>query len=80
VTTSIGYPYFGWNIQIPLTYFNPTLGVPDTDPTNNTKARGHRTLPWRVDGKWYGAVREDNVNRYIEETDLNKLFEHIAKP
>ncbi len=79
VTTFDGYSFYGWNLTVPLVYFNPPLGVPDTNPLDNTKARGHRTLPWRENGLWWGAKRK-NGSWYLAETDLNRLFEHISKP
>jgi hypothetical protein len=74
--------FFGWNIQLPLTYFNPTLGVPESgDPLlDNTKARGHRTLPWRGSNTWFGAEREKPGVRLLEEADFSVMLEHISAP
>lgn len=72
--------YYGWNISIPITYFNPTLGVPDTNPLDNAKARGHRTMPWRANGLWYGCTREKTDARFLEEIDFTRLLSHIDKP
>lgn len=76
------FPFFGWNVSVPVVYFNPTLGIPDTDPTDNSIYRGHRTMPWRIDGLFYGAKREDaTTTRYLlQETDINGMFEHIDAP
>ena len=75
--------FFGWNLQIPFTFWNPTLGIPDTNPADDTKARGHRTLPSSKDNKFYGAKREvttDPLTQWLlEEADLNAVLEHIAQ-
>lgn len=74
--------FFGVNLVIPLTYFNPTLGVLDTDPTNNNKPRGHRCLPYSASTKWWGVKREDQSDPLkqwlLEEADFNTMLEHIA--
>jgi hypothetical protein len=73
------FPFYGWNITLPLTYFNPKLGVPEVgDPlANDAKARGHRCLPWRGNSLWFGVYRENHSTRYLDEEDFNVMLEHI---
>lgn len=76
--------FFGWNLTIPLTYWNPTLGVPDTsEGVDDDKARGHRCLPHAASTKFWGAKREDTSDPLaqwlLEEADLNVMLEHIGK-
>lgn len=82
-------PFYGWNIQVPLTYFNPPRGVPRNAavyPTQEAEdlidgiPRGHRLMPWRTSLLWYEATREDNATHLLPETDLNQMFRHISDP
>jgi hypothetical protein len=74
--------FWGWNLTFPLVYFNPTLGVPDTDPTDDAIPRGHRTMPWSGDGKWGEAIRKTTMGtrHLLEEADLDVIFKHISDP
>lgn len=86
VSTFDGYgAFFGVNLAIPLTYFNPSaLGAPDTDYTDDNKARGYRVYLHSASRKWYGIQGSDGsdpaVKWPIEEADLNKIFRHVLAP
>jgi hypothetical protein len=68
--------YFGWNIRIPLQYFNPTLGVPADAATY----AGHQTVPRREDLLWYGAKRAVTADKLYPEADFNNIFKHVDAP
>lgn len=68
--------YFGWNIRIPLQYFNPTLGAQAGVPVGQTFA-GHQVLPFRKNLSWYPAIR-DLTNKIYPEADFNTMFTHIS--
>jgi hypothetical protein len=83
------FPFYGWNVKVPLVYFDPERGVPRDAavyPTQaqedavNSIARGHRLLPWRQNAKWYEAVREDGATHLFLESDLFDLFKHVDAP
>jgi hypothetical protein len=83
------FPFYGWNVKIPLVYFNPDRGVPRDTVAYPTQAqedavdtipRGHRLLPWRQNALWYEAVREDGATHLFLEDDLFNLFKHVGAP
>jgi len=65
-------PLGGWDVTLNLEHFDPTKGVPASE------YRGHRVFPYRVDGKWYFANRENNTSELLPLTGMYKLFQHWA--
>ena len=65
-------PLGGWDVTLSLEHFDPTKGVPASE------YRGHRVFPYRVDGKWYFANRENNTDELLPLTDMYKVFQHWA--
>lgn len=65
-------PLGGWDVTLNFEHFDPTKGVPASE------YRGHRVFPYRVDGKWYFANRENNTNELLPLTGMYKLFQHWA--
>lgn len=63
-------PLGGWDVTLNFEHFDPTKGVPASE------FRGHRVFPYRVDGKWYAAVRGDNLNELLPQAAMYKLFQH----
>ena len=59
----------GWNMTCTFQHSNP--------PKGNLVSTyyGHRLFPWRKDGKWYWATRE-NGNDYLAGADLRKIWKH----
>lgn len=75
--------FWGVNMTIPITYFNPTnLGVPDTNPLDSGKARGFRVYLHSASRRWYGIQGQDTTDSLlkwpIEEADLNQIFKHVS--
>lgn len=69
------YSYFGYNIQIPIVYFQPRpRGA--TSPSDD----GYRLLPWPSNLKWYSAKRADNTTYLYQEVDVSTMFKHISDP
>jgi hypothetical protein len=69
------YPFWGWNVTIPLVYFQPRprgASAPSDD--------GYRLLPWAANLKWYAAKRADNTTYLYQESDLNGIFKHVDDP
>ncbi len=70
-----GEPYFGYNVTIPIVYFQPRpRGA--TSPSDD----GYRLLPWPSNLKWYSAKRADAATYLYQEADFNKIFQHIDDP
>jgi hypothetical protein len=67
--------FFGWNVKIPLQFFDPTRGNQVGVP-GGTTFRGHQLLPWREDLNWYPAVRSLGGKLY-PEADFNNIFVHV---
>lgn len=75
IVTYDGLPYFGYNVTIPIVYFQPRpRGA--TSPSDD----GYRLLPWPSNLKWYSAKRADNTTYLYQEADFNKIFQHIDDP
>jgi hypothetical protein len=79
------YPFYGWNIRLPLVFFNPPKAIPDLAANYPGVAvddipRGHRCAPNRTNGKWVGAYREDKKHYLLQERDLYDGFRHISDP
>lgn len=69
------YPFYGWNISIPLVFFQPRprgAAAPADD--------GYRLLPWSPNLQWYSAKRNDNATYLYQEDNLLKIFQHIDDP
>lgn len=67
-------PLTGWDVTFSFEHFDPEKGVPASE------YRGHRLFPYRIDGKWYHAVRGDNLNELLPLADMYGLFQHWADP
>ena len=69
-------PLTGWNLSLFFSVFdNQDLkGVPGSGYV------GHRTFPWRNDGKWYYASRSDPAREMLPLADLKKVFQHVSAP
>jgi hypothetical protein len=65
------YPLGGYDVTLSFEHFDPERGVPESE------FRGHRLFPYRVDGKWYHAVRETGED-LLPSTEMYKLFQHWA--
>jgi hypothetical protein len=70
-----GSTMFQCDIQIPLKYFNPKKGVP------TSSIFGWNTLPYRVNGLWYGCERITpgaggglNGVPYLPSTTFGSIF------
>lgn len=59
--------FFGWNVRLPLQYFDPTRGVADAN------YRGHQCVPYRPNLLWYGAQRELG-DKVFPEADFSTIF------
>lgn len=67
----------GVNIRLSVDYFDPTPGaaVPVT--------RGHRLMPWRLNGRFYLATYDGAASvakALIEEAEFNNIFTHVSAP
>jgi hypothetical protein len=69
--------YFGWNIKLPLQYFEPNLGIQSGVPPGEVFA-GHQVLPYRKNLLWYPAVREDGTSKIYPEADFKQIFERVT--
>lgn len=80
VTTSDpdGYPATGWNATWVWEYFEPSKPYIPSSPSD--RIYGHRLFPWRRDGLWYHATREDTNADMIPMTDHWGIFSHQADP
>ncbi|NCW80336.1 MAG: hypothetical protein EBV68_00480 [Betaproteobacteria bacterium] len=72
--------FFGWNVRIPLQYFNPDKGVANTPP-GTSPYYGHNLMPYRADLKWYMAIRGPGTtvttdNTFLPQADFNDIFRH----
>jgi hypothetical protein len=67
--------FFGWNVRIPLQWFDPTRG-------DSAAYRGHNLLPYRGDLQWYEAYRNPptNTQKFLPETDFAAIFQHALQP
>lgn len=72
-------PFTGWDVTLSYEQFDPPKGVPDTPP-GTSPYRGHRLFPWRKDGKWYFATRENGTSELLPLTNLDRVFQHVADP
>lgn len=43
-----------------------------------TAYQGHQAMPWRADGFYYGAVRDDGTSELLKYADFNTIFEHVS--
>lgn len=72
--------FFGYNIQIPLQYFDPSRDPLDIQADPNYP-RGHNLMPFRYTMKWYKALRvQPNGNAsgtLLEEIDFHEIFRHV---
>lgn len=68
-------PLTGWDVTFHFEHFDPEKGVEDTS-ANPSEYRGHRLFPWRVDGKWYYATRE-NGDELLPLGAMYKVFQHV---
>lgn len=76
ISTSGGfYGYFGWNLRLPMQYFDPDRGE-----TISATYRGHQCIPRREDLLWYGAKRTVDGGKLYPEADFNNIFKHISAP
>lgn len=67
------YPFYGWNIKVPLVFFQPRpRGA--TSPSDD----GYRLLPWAYNLSWYSAKRADSTTYLYQESDLLTMFKHIS--
>lgn len=66
--------YYGWNVKIPLQFFDPPRGVIDAT------YRGHQCIPYRPNLLWYGAVRGDAVSKIYSEASFISMFKHVDAP
>jgi hypothetical protein len=73
------YPLTAWDVILSFEQFDPPKGVADSPP-GTSPYRGHRLFPWRVDGKWYYAVRENGTSELLPQADLTKVFQHVNDP
>ncbi len=70
-------PVTGWDVTLSYEQFDPDKGVADSPPGTSVY-RGHRLFPYRVDGKWYYATREDASKELLPSADLNNVFKHVS--
>lgn len=68
--------YYGWNVQIPLQFFDPPMGVPGDAATY----RGNQLVPRRVDLLWYGAKRAVGGGKLYSEAAFGDIFKHVGAP
>lgn len=69
------YGYFGWNIRLPMQYFDPERGA-----VISATYRGHQCIPRREDLLWYGAKRDIGGTKLYPEADFANIFKHILAP
>ncbi len=62
------FSYYGWNVRLPIQFFDPTRAVADA------AYRGHQTVPIRRDLLWYGAVRENGMSKIFPEAAFADIF------
>lgn len=72
-------PLTGWDVTLSFEHFDPTKGVADSPP-GTSEYRGHRLFPWRVDGQWYFANRENDTDELLPLVAMEKLFQHVSDP
>jgi len=46
----------------------------------NQAFRGHQLVPRREDLKWYGAIRQNGVDKLYPEANFNQIFTHVSAP
>lgn len=63
-------PLYYADLSIPLDYFEPEKGVVSA-------YYGHSLFPWRVNGKWYHAVREDNTSEVLPSAAFSTILENV---
>jgi hypothetical protein len=59
------------DIMLDLSYFNPQKGVV------GSSFRGHNLMPWRGDGKWYYAER-DNGDGLLPTANFDQIFQGVV--
>lgn len=64
-------PLMAVDVSIPFDYFEPEKGVPASE------YRGHVLLPWRVNGKWYYSLREDNASEVLPSATFGDVFKNV---
>lgn len=67
-----GLGFFGWNVRIPFQYFEPEEGT-QTGLPPGAQFHGHQLLPWRINLKWYPAIRESG-DKVFPEADFTQIF------
>ncbi len=74
MTTDAVYGYFGWNVRLPMQYFQPDPGPQVGAPAGFA---GHQLVPWRENLKWYPCLRVRGQKLY-PEADFATIFTHIG--
>ena len=59
-----------YNVSFNIDYFDPPLGASAT-------TRGHNTMPWAGNGKWYKVVSQVGGFTPFETADMNSMFKII---
>ena len=70
-------PLVGWNIKLHYSYVSYPKGVEDS-PVGTSPYFGHRIFPYRLDGKFYWAKREDGSSELLPGAAHWKVFQHVA--
>ncbi|MCE9567786.1 MAG: hypothetical protein K8U57_37785 [Planctomycetes bacterium] len=68
-------PRWAVDVQIPFDYFAP----PKDASYVGSSYQGHQLMPFRGDGKFYGAVRDNGTSELLEYNTFNQIFQHVSE-